>query len=284
MCALVRFRPPAKRTFFRFARLQELHHAGELFFVEARSRVTDVDQISVLVVHAEQQRAEARPRLPRLGPPADDELLLVDDFQLTPVRRPLARLVLRIGALGDEAFPAVVERLFVERAAVAALHCADTQQRRAGPAEQPFENRASFDERQVAQVAAAANEHVERDERHVVRRRRRGDVNPPLELLESARLAFAVERHDFAVEYDRLFQLARPLLERRRDFGELMRLLVAEARPERNTALRIDFGDGADAVVFGFVDERRVVERRVHQRREHGLDHSAFSLQLSAIS
>src|SRR5207237_8462419 len=46
MCALVRFRPPAKRTFFRFARLQELHHAGELFFVEARSRVTDVDQIS----------------------------------------------------------------------------------------------------------------------------------------------------------------------------------------------------------------------------------------------
>src|SRR5207253_2421152 len=142
MCALVRFRPPAKRTFFRFARLQELHHAGELFFVEARSRVTDVDQISVLVVHAEQQRPEVRPRLPRLGPPADDELLLVDDFQLTPVRRPLARLVLRIGALGDEAFPAVVERLFVERAAVAALHRAETQQRRAGPSEQPFERRA----------------------------------------------------------------------------------------------------------------------------------------------
>src|ERR1041384_8678716 len=76
---LFRLRLRGERTLFRFERLEELHHARELLLVEAGARVTRVDERAVLV-HAEQQRAEVRARVPRLGPAADDEFLLVDDL------------------------------------------------------------------------------------------------------------------------------------------------------------------------------------------------------------
>src|SRR2546430_2139604 len=110
-----------------------------------------------------------------------------------------------------------------------------------------------------------------------------------LQLLESCGLAFGVERDDLAVEDERRRPRARPFRERRRNLRKLIRLLVAEPRPEtRDRGGRADRGAGllilvvrgvpspylddrADAVVFRFVDQMRVVERRVGERREHRL-------------
>src|SRR6266496_4357343 len=73
-------------------RPQQVHQPRQLAFVEPSPCMADVDQISLLpfalspsFVHPEEQRAEVRSRLPRLGPAADHELLFVDDFQLSPI-------------------------------------------------------------------------------------------------------------------------------------------------------------------------------------------------------
>ena len=65
--------------------------------IEARSRVADVRErvAVVLVVHAEQQRAEVLARLSRFGPAADDELLFVQELQLPPGRAAPSGLVRR---------------------------------------------------------------------------------------------------------------------------------------------------------------------------------------------
>ena len=77
--------------------------------IEPRARVADVDQCRACVVpepralspelhpviHPEQQRPEVLPRVSRLGPAADDELLLVVKLQLAPRRAAAARLVRR---------------------------------------------------------------------------------------------------------------------------------------------------------------------------------------------
>ncbi len=89
--AFVRFQPLPERGFSRFARLQQLHDARELLLVEARARMTGVRQpVGSRLEHAQQQRAEVRTCVPRLGPAADDEFLFMDDLQLAPVGRPLA--------------------------------------------------------------------------------------------------------------------------------------------------------------------------------------------------
>jgi hypothetical protein len=46
MRALVGLRLLEKRSLFGFERLQQLHHARELAFVEARSGVADIDQFA----------------------------------------------------------------------------------------------------------------------------------------------------------------------------------------------------------------------------------------------
>src|SRR5882724_1934071 len=92
---------------------------------------------------------------------------------------------------------------------------------------------------------------------------------PPLELLESGRLALRVERNDLAVEDERRFPGMCPLCERCGDLGKLSRFLVAQTRPEVYGSLRRDLDDRADAVVLGLVDEMRIGEWRVDERREH---------------
>ena len=92
-------------------------------------------------------------------------------------------------------------------------------------------------------------------------------MDAALELLKSGRPAVRVERDDLSVEHDRLFLPAPPLGERARNFRKLVRFLVAQARPQADGAAGRDFGDRADAVVFRLVDEPRVLERRVLERR-----------------
>ncbi len=80
----------------------------------------------------------------------------------------------------------------------------------------------------------------------------------------------AVERDDLPVEDDGFGEPLRPFFERARDFRELSGLVVAEARPERDLfASRGNLDNGAYAVVFRFVNEAGIVQRRADERREH---------------
>src|SRR5262245_48737640 len=107
-----------ERRGFRRARLQQLRDPGELSLVEAGTGVADVPQPGA-VVQAEQQGAELLARLPRLGPSADDEFLLLEQLDLPPRRRSPPRLVGGARLLRDEAFPAFLFRAGVQRARVA---------------------------------------------------------------------------------------------------------------------------------------------------------------------
>src|SRR5438093_5615349 len=165
MRPLVRLRPAPERTLVRLERLEPLHHARELALGEARARVAHVDEVLALV-HAEQERAEVRAHLARLGPSADDELLFVQDLELAPVRGALARLVQRQRVLRDQPFPAALHRLLEQCSSVAAYDVAEEQERRSRTAEHPFERGAALDERTSAKVRPAVAQEVEGDEGH----------------------------------------------------------------------------------------------------------------------
>ena len=110
-------------------------------------------------------------------------------------------------------------------------------------------------------------------------------VDASLEVLKAGRLAARVEGDDLAVEHQRLLALARPVPQRRGDFWKLACFLVSEPGPEPHDALRLDLRDRPNAVVLRFVDEMRIVQGGVCERRQHGLKdpvHAAISLQLSA--
>ena len=308
MGTLVRFRPLTERAVLRLERREQLHHARKLALVETCSRMAHVNQPPIIVVHAKQQRAEVCARLTRLGPAADDEFLLVDDFQLAPVGRALARLVERVGVLRDQPFPSALQRFLIERAAVAAHLLAQAEHRRSGFREEVFERGAPLVQRPPAVIDLPVAKKVERNERY----RRAGgagragsagrvvEVNPALEILKAGRLAFRVERDDLAVEDERLLPVPRPLRERGGDFRKLVRLLVAEPRPQAHASLDsrtlprfardrsrwLDLDDRANAVVFRLVDEVRIGERRIGQRRQHRLQKIVHrrSYQLTAIS
>src|SRR5436190_17172059 len=98
-------------------------------------------------------------------------------------------------------------------------------------------------------------------------------MNAPLQSLESSGAAVRIERDDLAVEDDRLLLPARPLRQGGGDLGELRGFFVAKPRPEADRACWRDLGDRPDAVVFRFVDEMRILERRVLERRQHWLEH-----------
>src|SRR6185295_18156859 len=162
----------------------------------------------------------------------------------------------------------------------AADDAADAEQRRPGLAEHPLEREPALVQRPIAIVGLPVAQDVEHDERDALkgdgsrfmarrlpspapsRRLPTPQMDPALQLLESGRLAFAVERDDFAVEDERLLARARPAFERGGDLRELAGFLVAKARPEtyRGTGLLMcrgdpspDLYDGANTVVLRFV-------------------------------
>src|SRR5439155_5415673 len=76
MPTLVRFRRHRERRRLGFARLEQLYHPRELFLIEPRAGVADVDQAWLvarrsLFIDAEQERAKVGARLPRLCPTTD---------------------------------------------------------------------------------------------------------------------------------------------------------------------------------------------------------------------
>ena len=84
---LQRLEPVRERAFRHVPRSKEPGQPIQLRLVEAGADRSRPSQRSVIVVVADEQRAEVLPRLPRLGPAADDELLLLDEFELAPRRR-----------------------------------------------------------------------------------------------------------------------------------------------------------------------------------------------------
>ncbi len=78
-----------KATLLDFERLEQLEKPRQFLFVEAGADMTGIDERAALV-HAEKQRAEIQPGVPRLGPAADDEFLFLNDLELAPVGRALA--------------------------------------------------------------------------------------------------------------------------------------------------------------------------------------------------
>src|SRR5260221_11229833 len=113
------------------------------------------------------------------------------------------------------------------------------------------------------------------------------EMHPPLQLLEARGLAPGVERDDLAVEDEAVLARRAPVLERARDLRELPRLVVAEARPQTGAAVR-DLHDRADAVVLRLVDELRILQGRVDERRGHRTEidgrvrHAALSVAMGA--
>ncbi len=110
---------------------EHLPDALQIRLGEAAADVAGVAQARRLA-HAEQQRAQLRARAARLGPAADDHLLALDQLDLAPLGRALARAIARRAVLGDQPLPAVGQRLLVERGAVADRDLAEAQAIRAG--------------------------------------------------------------------------------------------------------------------------------------------------------
>ncbi len=186
------------------------------------------------------------PRVSRLGPAADDELLLLVELQLPPRRAAAARLVRRLPVLDDEPFPSFLQRPRVQRAAVALdlLAQANRVRLRLRSAEQSFEPHAALDERQAAQIVLPLAQQIERDEGDrllavdALDVFRVAQVNPALEPLESHGLTLRIERDDLAVDDERLASGGAERGERRHDGRELRRFVVAESRPHAHERAR----------------------------------------------
>src|SRR5262249_37524317 len=115
---LIRLDAFGKRRLFRLPCFQQRRDTRQLLLIEAGACVTDIDELAVFV-HAEQQRAEVRPRVARFGPAGDDELLLVLQLELAPCGAATPGFIERAGFFRDQSFPAFFLRARVQLARVA---------------------------------------------------------------------------------------------------------------------------------------------------------------------
>src|SRR5262245_5063088 len=145
-------------------------------------------------------------------------------------------------------------------------------------ADERLEPLAALEQRQAAQVLLSIAQQIEDDERDRLIALEAGDVaraeqmDAPLQLLESCRLAVLVERNELAVDHQWNAGRGAELFKCADHSWELRRLVVAETRPQSNEMFvfaRLDLGDRSDAVVLRFIHERRVDEWRLGQRGEH---------------
>ena len=72
---------------------QQPRDAIEFLLIESRADRAGPPQRAAVVVVADEQRSEVLARLARLGPAADDELLLLEELHLAPRRRALAAVI-----------------------------------------------------------------------------------------------------------------------------------------------------------------------------------------------
>ena len=242
-----------ERRVLHFPRLEQLRNARELLLIEPGAGVADVLQPPAFL-HAEQQRPEVLPRLARLGPAADDELLFLLQLDLPPGGRAAPRLVGGRRVLGDQPFPAShAPRDRAAPVASAGDLFAETAMRlaRSPSALRRKLDRTLLSSRLRRSVSGSFQrsslpdaQHVERDERRGLRLFRALDVlarptGASVPAAAGSRPAGPlVQRDDLAVEDDRRLQpleglpRARP---RRRETG------VVFSFPLRDQILRRPF-------------------------------------------
>ena len=161
----------AKGGASRLQLLQARVEARQRGVVEAAADAPGVAQRAVLVVHADEEGAEAAARPGRLGEAADDELLPAAALGLEPRARAPAG-VRAAGALGHDALELLQAGLLEDGAAAALDVVAEPHravQLAAAPLEQPLQPALALLERQLAQVLTVLEEQVEGDVGHVVR-------------------------------------------------------------------------------------------------------------------
>src|SRR5688500_15899214 len=110
-----------------------------------------ISQGAVVVVPKE-ERTEGPISRARIRPAADDELLLLNDFDLSPIARALAAVIYRPRLFGDKALPAVFDRVLKELARVASDDVAHAQNGGACIAKDALEARAPLDKWQWAKI------------------------------------------------------------------------------------------------------------------------------------
>src|SRR6266545_7853283 len=99
---------PGERRFRDLERVESCAELEQQLPVEARADFAREDELILLEI-ADEQRAEADARTPRVGEPADHELLRSLAFHLEPLQR-AALLVDRVASLGDDPLPSFAAR------------------------------------------------------------------------------------------------------------------------------------------------------------------------------
>ena len=223
-------------------------------------------------------------RVARLGEPADDELRAKLELELEPVVGTRARLISRVGALCDDAFPAGAPCSREHRGAAHARFAESqrriVQRRRRtsirGAARRSLHGRPvsvvrpSRSRSNTTSVAGASTERREISSAFLRCMRAWSGWNCSPSARSRSRPAAA--RDDLAVEHDTVADPGDERPQRRDHLGKLRLLLLAVARHQAHVARR-DVGDHAHAVVLGLVRppataRERVTKGGVHRLRE----------------
>src|SRR5207237_9955582 len=126
MRPLICFRPRMKRTRGGLNLTQQLIDARQLCVTESGARMTGIAQHGALI-HAQQQSAKKRRRIARLCPSTDDKLLPLHDFELSPLRTSTPGTIGGFGSLGDQPFPAPLQRTWIEDASISRHEFAESK-------------------------------------------------------------------------------------------------------------------------------------------------------------
>ena len=99
-------------------RLKAAPQIGENLVRHPGAHAAGIDELAVIGVVAEQQRAEMRPRSFRVGPADDNELLAVQRFGFAP-QAAVSRRIRRVDRLRDHAFKTELAGVLQDEFAVA---------------------------------------------------------------------------------------------------------------------------------------------------------------------
>src|SRR5688500_9672895 len=214
----------------------------------------DVHEV-IAVIMAEEQCAEVLTCVSRFGVAPDHELLAKLDLELEPVARPDARVVSRVGALRDDAFPVVAPRAFEEPPSAPRCRVAEPNAGRWRGADEALEPPAARRPWFVEEDVVAIDEQVERHER---RRRRLGvtgdvlvalQVHAALKRLKACRRV-AREGDDLAVEHEWTLAASGELSDPGRHLRELTRLVFPVPGDEPHAVTGREC-ENTDPVVLG---------------------------------
>ena len=313
--SLVRARVVGERRSARFQRLEHLRQALEIGLSKAGThlsrirerraptaeRLTPVDvsgtrrrdtsgaprNSSSVIEKPDHQRAEMVPRLPRLRPPADHEILGLDELEFLPGRAARATLVTSVWVFGYKPFPSL-NQCTLPRPQAVTLDTVDQPERsRVCATETALQPRAAIQERQRAEILMTIPQQVKRDEgnRNLARgvsSLRVATVKATLEMLKPDGLGGVgvgvVQGDDFPVEQDRMREAPREPGKLVDEVQKLSGLVVAQPGPDANAvghATWLHLDDRPDAIELGFEHESLLTEQPllragVGQDGQHG--------------